>query len=313
MTREPHHQRSEGVRLPSVSVVIVSDYEADSAKTWANEQAALEALGRQDFAEPLEVIVVEHEAFRDSVPVDLVRSFAGGRVEFSAATASAELKDEGAKLAKGQLVAVLEADCAPAADWLRRMVSTLREHPECAAVSGKTLYPGRSVLTRCLALLDRSYLDPGGSGPTPSVCNNNAMFRREALVAHPYPAAPSPFLSAAFRGQRMRRSGLRFFFESRAVVYHALPSWSFVREMRRHSGFSVSVQLNGGLGTVIRALVWRLYGDVRRGWRLRRHYGVRWYEMPAVWGLALAARLFEAQGAAYARRGYRGVPGTAYR
>jgi hypothetical protein len=306
-------QNKVAMASPAVTVLVVSDYEGPDEKSWASERAVLQTLARQDFAEPFEVILVEHEAFRDSTPDDVVSALPQCRVEFCAATTSAELKDEGVKLAKADVIAVLESDCTPAPEWLRHMMSALREHSDYAAVSGKTLYPGRSVFVRCLTLLDRSYLDPDGSGPTHSVCNNNSILHRATLEAYPYPAAPSPFLSAALRLHGMRKDGLRFFFESRAVVYHALPGWSFIKDMRRHQGYSMSAQVDGNLPKVLRGLAQRLYGDWKRCWRLRHHYAVAWYEVPLALALALVARVHEFKGAKFARQGPHGVPGTTYR
>lgn len=72
----------------------------------------------------------------------------------------------------------------------------------------------------------------------------------------------------------MRADNLRLFFESRAVVYHALPSWSFIKDMRRHSGYSLSAQVEGKLLMILRGLARQLCYDLRRCWRLRHHYGV---------------------------------------
>ena len=304
---------SELTRPATVTVVVVSDYEGPGAKSWANERAALRALAQQDFAEPFEVIVAEHEAFRDSEPADVLGLCRGARIEYCAATTSAALKDEGARRAHGALVAVLEADCTPTRDWLRHMVAALREHADCAAVSGKTLYPGKSLFVRCLTLLDRSGLDPGGSGPIVGICNNNSIFRRSVLAQYPYPAAPSPFLSAALRWQAMHADDLRFFFEARAVVYHALPSWRFVKDMRRHSGYSMSAQVEGKLSKIVHGLARQLYRDLRRCWRLRRHYSVAAYEVPFAFALAVVARFYEFNGARDRQRGFASVPRTSYR
>jgi hypothetical protein len=297
---------------PTVSVVVVSDY-GGRRRSWATERAVLGALAGQDFAEPFETVLVEQEAFKDVFPRELLAVLPGARVEFSPATTSAELKDEGVRRVSGELVAVIEADCTPAPDWLRHMVAALRKHPECAAVSGKTLYPGSSAYVRCQSLLDRSYLDPGGSGVTRFVCNNNSILPRAVLIAYPYPPAPSPFVSAGLRWEAMRRDDLRFYFQSNAVVYHALPGWSFIADMRRHNGYALSAQLGGRGRRTLRALAQRLYWDVKRCWRLRRHYAVSWYEMPLVFALGLVARMYELEGVRDARRYPDGVVATSYR
>ena len=297
----------------TVTVVVVSDYEGEGRKSWANERMELRALAQQDFPEPFEVIVVEHEAFRASEPVDVLSVCSGSRIEYCNATTSAALKDEGARRANGALVAILEADCTPAREWLRHIVSALRERSDYAVVSGKTLYPGQSVFVRCLGLLDRSGLDPGGSGPIHGISNNNAMFRGAVLAQYPYPAAPSPFLSAALRWDAMQGGNLRFFFESRAIVYHEFAGWSFVKDMRRHSGYSLSAQLKGKLPMILWGFARQLYYDLIRCWRLRCHYAVALHEVPLAWALALWVRIYELEGVWYARHGRDSVPRTSYR
>jgi hypothetical protein len=294
---------------PAVTVVVVSDYGEARQKSWADERAVLRALGQQELLEPFEVILMENEAVQGSTPVDLLSRCPGARIEFSKATTSAELKDAAVKRASGELIAILEADCVPAPDWLRQMVSALREHPDYAAASGKTLYPGQSTFVRCLTLLDRSVY-PGGSGPTASISNNNSIVRRGLLDRYPYPASPSPFLSAALRWRAMQRDGVRFFFESRAIVYHALPSWSFIKDMRCQVGYAWGAQSESSVRTVLRGLTRGLYYDIMRCSRLRQHYAVAAHELPLAYALAVVVKFYEFKGA---RHGHRGLPPTAYR
>jgi len=300
----------EPAARPAVTVVVVSDYVEAGQKSWTDERAVLRALGEQDLGEPFEVILMENASLRGSTPADLVSRCPGSRIEFSDATTSAELKDAGVKRATGDLIAILEADCIPAPDWLRHLVSSLRERPQYAAASGKTLYPGRSMFIRSLTLLDRGVY-PGGSGPTASISNNNSIVRREVLDRYPYPPSPSPFLSAALRWRAMQREGLRFFFESHAIVYHALPSWSFIKDMRRHVGYSFGAQTESSIRAILRGLTRALYYDIMRCCRLRRHYAVAAHELPLAYALAVVVKVYEFNGARYAQR--RRVSRTAYR
>lgn len=304
--------KSELAARESVTVVIVSDYEEAEQKSWFNERAVLRALSQQDFPEPFEVILMENEQFRASMPADLFEGCPDFRMEFCGATTSGQLKDEASRRANGQLIAILEADCTPAREWLRHMVSALRGRPDCAAVSGKTLYPGRSVFARCRSLLDRGALDPGGSGPTFAICNNNSIVRRAVLAQYPYPAVSSPFLSAALRWKAMNQDNLRFLFEAGAVVYHALPGWGFVKEMHLSSGYTLGFQVDGKVPMIFRGLARHLYYELRRSWRLRHHYAVASYEVPFAWALAIIAKFYEFKGARSARRGGN-VPRTSYR
>ena len=86
-----------------VSVVIVSDVENDAQRSWRTERSPLEALARQDFREPFEVVLVESERYRDEAPWDLAKMCPRLRIVYSAETQSAKLKDFGVSWAKSEL------------------------------------------------------------------------------------------------------------------------------------------------------------------------------------------------------------------
>ncbi len=54
-------------------------------------------------------------------------------------------------------------------------------HPTAAAISGRTVYGGKSLSVRMNALLDRAFVDPGRAGVTRNISDNNAAFRRSGV------------------------------------------------------------------------------------------------------------------------------------
>ena len=141
------------VRLPSVTVVIVSDER--SADRWQNESKAIEAFAAQDYRGAVDILLVENERHGPGFPARLLADFPQLAVRFAAAGGSAALKNLGVGSARGDLVAVFEADCAPLPDCLSRLVATLQQHPHISAVSARTVYRGsdRSSLRRCLGFM----------------------------------------------------------------------------------------------------------------------------------------------------------------
>jgi hypothetical protein len=286
-------------------------------------KAVLAELARQDFREPAEYILVESAERRESIPPDLTDVLPSLKVVVSPATGSAGLKNEGVRAASAPIIGFLPADCLPAPDWLRRLVAALRERPDAVAVSGKTEYPGRSLMVRSFALLERGFLDPGRAGETWSVSYNNAAYRRSLLLEHPFPGLDCACGGKA-HAEAIRRAGHRVVFEPAMKVVHHFEGWAFERDVRRNLGYAA---VESRLREPRIALAWvtklgyaaipvlvaaRTLYDWRVCLSTGRHYGLRWHEVPFALGLAAAIRVLEVPGMVYALQGRR-LPETAFR
>lgn len=257
-----------------ISVVVVSDYGEGENKDWADERQALDRLARQDIDEPFDIILVENHVCRDSVPAALLDSTPRARLIFSQSTRSSALKNDGAAATTTPLVAVMEADCLPASDWLRRLCETIDAVPQADIVSGRTTYGQGSSLRRVFALLDRGYLDLGHAGPVRHVSNNGALYRRESLVAHPYGAEPSPFVSADIRLAEMLAAGIRPYFQPAATMVHRFDGFRFVVDLRANAGFqAVRGRILRGnlphsrLRVFVSIFISQTRADLRSAWR----------------------------------------------
>lgn len=298
---------------PSVSVIVVSDYEEDNQKFWHAERLILTALANQDFREPFEILLVENECFRDMVPPDLYEITPNLQISFSEETQSAKLKDSGVKATSSEFIAVLEADCIPSPGWLRFLVEDLRKDSSISAVSGKTFYGSSSVIERSLSLLDRGFDDLGYPGVTRYISNNGALYRRELIEQFPYPDAISPFVSARLRAESIRRAGHQFFFEPQAVMQHAIGGWEFMRDFRRNTGYA-DIVLSQKLqySAISKLLLKRLRKEWSDCLRLGPKY-LRWYDWPIALTLLVILRIFEIPGMLDAVRGKNHIPSTSYR
>jgi hypothetical protein len=206
---------------------------------------------------------------------------------------------------------------------VRRLVAPFAEHEHVAAVSGRTFYAGRTLGERLLALLSRSYLDPGRAGPTRFISNNNGAIRRAAYLAHPLPIDAGPF-GSRMQSESMIRDGWQLWFEPRMRVVHDFEGWGMEADLRRNAGFgTVATRLLDPrlpyawltrLG--VAAIPFLVAGKILDSWRdcLRcaRHYGVRWWEVPAALALSVVVHGMEAPGM---RRAFerREIAVTAYR
>lgn len=308
---------------PDVSVVIVSDYAAGGAKTWTDLRRMFKALAKQDYEGAVEYLLCENENFKEKVPQDLIEFLPAFKILPFEESGSYELKNAGMRAAQADLAVILDADCVPDPDWLRMLVSAMNANPEASVISGKTVYAGRGLGERMLSLLSRSYVDAGQAGVTRFISNNNAAWRREVFLAHPFPAGLGPF-AGRMQSESIRRAGGQLLFEPRMRVVHDFEGWPMEVDIRRNCGY----------GTVIarlhdRALpfAWLtrlgvfsipifVVGKTIESWcdclRCSEGYGIRWFEIPAVLACSLVVHALEAPGMWLAlRRG--AMTDTSYR
>lgn len=317
-----HDESADGAR-PVVSVIIVSDYASGEESGWDQLRRTLIGVARQDFDEAVEYLFIENENHADRMPADIAALLPSLKIVRSSAETSYGLKNEGARLASAELLGILDADCAPAPDWLRHLVDVMRRHPEAAAVSGAVTYPGRSRLERLLGLLDRAYLNTARTGDTDSLNNNSTGFRRSVMVEHPLPDNTGPFFNKLY-AQQLIRLGYRVLFEPRMMATHDFEGWSMQKDVRRNIGFAtVAMRLADPMmpfaslillrsAAIPLIVVGKVALSVRRSVQFARAFGVPWYEVPLAWALAPVVHCLEVPGMIAALRG-RSIVKTMYR
>lgn len=308
---------------PAVTVVIVSDYGGGERKAWDDLRVLLQALGRQDFDESVEYLLIESADVADRMPEELSAILHGLRVLSRPVSSSYELKNEGVTVARSELVVILDADCVPEPGWLRHLVGAARAQPQAAAVSGRTTYAGATILERTLAVLSRAYLDPGGRGRSIYISNNNALVRRSVWLSAPLSTEGGRF-GSRMQSEELRRRGCWFFFEPDARVVHDFEGWSMERDIRRNIGFSTirirqvdpqmpyAWMVRMGSPSIPLIVAARTVASLADCVRAGSNYGVRWFEQPVAWALAVVVNLMEVGGMLRAF-GDRPITRTAYR
>ena len=308
---------------PAASVVIFCDYGHGGLTDWQEMKEVLRALARQDFPEPVEYILVESDDRRSRIPSDLTDLLPSLQVLVSPANRSAAHKNDGVRAASAPLVGLLPADCLPAPDWVSRFVEALRARPDVGAVSGRTHYPGGSLARRTCALLERGFLDTGGTAETWSVSYNNAAYRRSLLQQHPFPDFDFACGGKA-HAEAIRRGGHRVLFEPRMKVVHHFEGWAIEKDIRRNLGYAAVESRRReprirfawvtrlGYGAIPFLVAARTVYDWRVCLRAGREYGLGWHEIPFALLVAPAVRVLEIPGMIAALRG-RGVPATSFR
>ena len=342
---------------PVVTVIVTSDYEGGGEKAWGHVRTALRALARQDFDEPAEFLFVESEK-KGTGPISapeaakvpgaevgtdpflrtgagsagdgaqssgLAEELPGLKLVLAPVHTSYELKNAGVRAAAADLVAFLDADCVPESGWLRALVGTMRRYPDAVAASGRTVYEGRSLVERALAVLSRGYLDPGGAGvgATKFISNNNGCIRRDVFLAHPLPTDGGPF-AAGVQSEAVRRAGGRLLFTPDAVVVHEFEGWPMERDIRRNIGYATirirqidpampfAWMARFGPISIPLFFVARTIDSCWDCLRVGRRYGLRWYELPAAFAMAVVVHAMELGGMRSAFR-WQPIADTAYR
>lgn len=312
---------------PHVTVLVVSDYAGGQDKAWADIRTTLGALANQDFDGSIETILVESSAVAETLPTDLSRELSGLRVELIQVSenfgSSYLLKNRGVELARADFVAVLDADCVPDTGWLRAAIEAIEARPNAAAVSGQTVYEGRTLSERALGVLSRAYIDRRGRGLTRFVSNNNVVFRRSVYLEHPLPTEGGPF-AARLQSEALLRAGYQLAFEPAMRVTHDFEGWAMERDIRRNIGWAtIKVRqidpsmpqawaLRSGPLAVLLFFVGHVLESCWHVLRVGGHYDLPWYERPAAMALAFYVHALEIGGMRAAMAG-RGVGPTAYR
>jgi len=294
-------------RKPSASVVVVIDYKAGGAGTWNELRLTLQALAKQDYDGDVDFLLVEPAESKNSVPDDLAKSLPALRIVYTEGTTSYDLKNAGIEAAYADFVVILDADCVPHEHWLSAVMAHHAAHPDAAVISGKTLYRAEGLLPRIFALIDRSYVDCGGPGTTKTISNNNAAFRKDAMLAFPLRNELGPFGSKQ-QSVEMLAAGKELRFEPEMIAYHGYGGWPMQKHARHYTGFSMTRhrQLNedathawmfklGTLGLPFIFLM-SIVGTWKNCLKRASGYGIRWFEVPVAMLVAIRVHLMEISG-----------------
>ena len=207
--------------MTTVSVVI----ETDSVHSYNDITLAdcLAALSRQTYPrELIEVVAVDcgkvpglERLVTDLFPRALVLTLPGG--------SKFEQKNLGMKAATGEIVAFVDGDCAPPADWLATVVEELSAAPpDVAGVQGITQLSDGFLSRELSALFYGPRRDLRGHRASRLVTDNCA-FRRDVLrhftFEHPH---FSTVVDTLFL-RRLERAGYRVLVSERLRMAHSFP------------------------------------------------------------------------------------------
>jgi glycosyltransferase involved in cell wall biosynthesis len=209
---------------PLVSVVvetITSRFDAAGGALVAEIGKTLDAVKAQSWpAAKMEIIVVLDGEFDAGAAAELERRYRWARFTQAHAANYFAAKNAGAKVAAGELIALLDGDCVPDPDWLERLAGSLT--PDVGASAGRTRYAGTSLLARTFSVPDFAHVLDDGARGVSGFNINNVVFRREVFLTHPFDERIARNGGCYFLFHQLRADGIRVAYEPRAVVWHGL-------------------------------------------------------------------------------------------
>lgn len=287
MCYDPAIPMGETRATPRVSVVL----ETDSVHPFDNLSIAdcLASLARQDYPRALIDVIAVDGGKVSGLAALVRRTFPSAAVLDCPGGTKFEQKNLGMKAASGDIVALLDADCAAPPDWISTLVGTLTEAPpDVAGVQGVTdLSPG--LLSREVSAL---LYGMRGHSEASRMVTDNVAFRRDVIhrFAFEHPAFGTVVDSLLL--QRLRRAGYRVALCERLRMVHSYPgtvreglAWFFVRAWAVGYFMVRTRQLEADLrgSALVRAagLGWpalagvKVARDVAQVWQHRHRVGAR--------------------------------------
>ena len=209
----------------------------------------LAALAAQQGSVDAEVIVAD--ASDESTRHLIAARFPWVRLIASADRRSIpELRAQGLRDARGDIIAVIEDHCLAQPDWYQEILRTHQAHPECVAVGG-AIENGS-----CERLVDwavffceySAFMPPLPRGLATSIAGNNVSYKRQAFrdLAPTDDVLTRGFWEATLHNE-LRARGERFFVEPSIIVRHKkrFGVGYFVQQRYHYSRFYAGSRLVG--------------------------------------------------------------------
>jgi len=138
------------------------------------------------------------------------------------------MKNEGCRLARGELVLLIDSDIVPEPGFLQAMLCPF-DDPAIAVVAGSPyVHPRRSLLAKASALYWMFPLRAAGGPlePSSSMYANTVVVRREVLRAHPFPTNDGYRAQTDMLARELRQAGIAIWRAPGALAAHPPPrSW----------------------------------------------------------------------------------------
>lgn len=229
-------------------------------------------------------------------------------------------KNAGVAASTGELVAMLDGDCEPAADWLDVMVTAFRDD-RVDVVAGCTRYPGKSWRARAFSYSSFAGATARPDGEATAFNLNNVGFRRDVLIDFPFDERVVRHGGCYLHYAHLRAAGKRIVYCPAMRMWHGsgdVGNFAFIGKHFQRGLDAIDIHDNDRDAVLRGTPIVRRFGllgltalSIRRivnDWRTiiaqRRQMEVGWASVPILAAMAVMLRSIELAGSftAYLKR-----------
>lgn len=202
--------------MPRVSIIVETFNTPPGSEIGLRE--VLRALRAQTYpAEETETIVVFEEE-RAELFEPLARAHPWAKFVPMRDANYFPMKSHGLRFASGPIIAFLDADCLPSADWVRRIVETIEGGADVAV--GRTAYPPGKSFAHTFDVFDFGYVRTDAAGEANCFYANNVALRREVILAHGFDPRVGRSGGCHLLSGQLKARGYKFVYDPAQSVVH---------------------------------------------------------------------------------------------
>lgn len=261
----------------------------------------LASLGDQSWPREQTEIIVVDDGSTDGTAVAVKNEFPDTIIVAKENSGPDNSRNHGIDRATGEIIALIDADCAAPPDWLENLAAALKQN-DTPVIGGRISHPD-GFWARMIAVSDFGEFQGLRPKEVSNIPTCNMGLRRELFEQFRFDETARIGGDVLF-AQKLKENGIRLLYDPRIEVRHhpeATRRAFFERARRYGAGFVQIRQQASGLkhgwlvrsgiiGVVIATLA-RTLLDWARLLRHGRAVGVRWFEYPAALIALLLKRL----------------------
>lgn len=147
------------------------------------------------------------------------------------------MKNAGADVATGDIIAMLDSDCIPCPQWAEHIAARIESGAD--AIGGKTRYAAGRSFARTLNFFNFGYIQSDGRGVANSFLPNNVAFAQEVFLQNRFDARLRRSGAAHFLCQQLKARGYRVGYEPAMRVTHNHYGFGEELHMRIKAGYDI--------------------------------------------------------------------------